>query len=502
MKREILVSAGAESWVAITEDGRLAQLMLDRPDRDRIVGHVFKGRVEAVLPGIQAAFVDIGLERSGFLGAGDLGVIDDGEAEEAPDGGAPRIEERLKRGDWVLVQVSKEAIGRKGPKLTADISLAGRSLVYLPHSGHVGVSRRIDDPERRRRLRCLALEVVGDSGGGGVIVRTTGEELTAERMRSEHGALRRTWEEIGERARSLESPGAVHQEARLVGGAIRDIFSDSFDAVRVEPQEMYREVRDYVREVAPDLVERVLLHTGAEGGLLEEFGVFEELRRACRPQVEMESGGHLVIEATEALVAIDVNTGSFTGSGESFRDTVLRTNLEAAREIAWQLRLRDVGGLVVIDFIDMESDEDRALVLNELRSHLARDRARTRACEISPLGLLEMTRQRTRPPLLDRVTVECRSCGGAGRLSSPATVARGIERGVRRAAREGKENRLVVRVHPEVALYVLEEEPGLIPALRRSTRLDLNMMDDPVLREDDLRFLSGPAETDVTDRYR
>ena len=499
MKREILVSAGdRESWVAILEDGRLAQVMLDRPDRDRTVGDIFKGRVDAVLPGIQAAFVDIGLERAAFLHVTDLGLTRSGEAE----GEEPTVEDHLKRGDWVTVQVTKEAMGTKGPKVTAEISLAGRSLVYLPRSSHVGVSRKIEDRRQRQHLRKMALEVVGGSeGGGGVIVRTAGGEVTAERLAHEYRALRRSWSLVQESIASLDVPGVVHRETRLVGGVIRDLFSEGFDAIRVEPESVYLEVRDYVREMAPDLMGRVQLHDGAPGTLLEEGGVADELHRALEPKVGLESGGHIVIESTEAMVAIDVNTGRFTGSGGNAAETTLRTNLEAAREIARQLRLRDIGGLIVIDFIDMDDAEDRSKVVREFRRALGRDRARTRTHEISPFGLLEMTRQRVGPPLLERVTVDCRLCGGRGRVFSPATVARRIERGISRAAEAGNGKILAVCLHPEVALHLLESEPDLLPTLSRRTKLKLSLRDDPVLREDEVRLLAGPAEIDVTDKY-
>ena len=499
MKREILVSAtDHESWVAIVEDGRLAQVMLDRPDRDRIAGHVFKGRVDAVVPGIQAAFVDIGLEKAAFLQARDLVENDDSDAAEERDA----IEERLGRGDWIVVQVTKESIGGKGPKVTAEISLAGRFLVYLPFSGRVGVSRKIEGRRQRHSLRRMAAAVVGDTGeNGGVIVRTVGEEVTPQRMAQEFAGLRRTWRRIEAKIDALETPGVVHKEARLIGGVIRDLFTDSFEAVRVEPETVYAQVRDYVAEVAPDLVDRIHLHDGASGSLLEEAGVLDQLHRAFEPRVELKSGGHLVVESTEALVAIDVNTGRYTGSGTDAAKTILRTNLEAAREIAHQLRLRDVGGLVVIDFIDMEEAEHRQKVLHELRTHLGRDRARTRTNEISQFGLLEMTRQRVRPPLLERVTIGCRSCEGSGRVYSPATVARRVERGIRRAAADGNAKRIVIGLHPEVALHLLEEESGLMPLLRRGTGLELELRDDPVLREDEVRILAGPAEADVTGKY-
>jgi ribonuclease G len=513
LRREILVSATAqETWVALREDEEVVEVMFDRPDQDRLVGDIFLGRVDAVLPGIQAAFVDIGTGKAGFLHVGDLNFGDEGDDEDEDGNGngggrgrrrqrkLPPIQEELQKGQSILVQVTKEAIGTKGPRLTAQISLPGRFLVFMPHASRVGVSRKIEGREQRAKLRRMAQGVLPPDSGG-IIVRTVSEEVNQQTLEKEFRRLHGRWEKIRKTAASVTAPSAVHREAKLISGVIRDLFSDKFDALRVDSKAVYNEVRDYVSSVDPDLLDRVHLHEGPVS-LFDKYGVEEEIQRAFQRSVRLKSGGHIVIEPTEALVSIDVNTGKFTGKGKKDPEqTILKTNLEAARAISKQLRLRDIGGIVVVDFIDMESQENRDKVLRELRSHLAHDRARTKAFEVSSLGLVEMTRQRIRPSLFTSLTDVCPSCGGIGRVYKPATVVRRIERSLERAAAAKAEKRIVVRVHPEVALRVIENEPGLLKRLRSRTRIDLDMRDDPLMRLDEFQLLSGPAETDVTEKY-
>ncbi|MEQ1856365.1 MAG: Rne/Rng family ribonuclease [Longimicrobiales bacterium] len=523
MRREILVSVTPqESWVALKEDQELVEVMFDRPDQDRILGDVFLGRVDAVLPGIQAAFVDIGTGKAGFLHVADLnyGDDDDEDDDDAPSGNGngggngkgggrgrgrkqrklPPIQDHIQKGQTILVQVTKEAISTKGPRLTADVSLPGRFLVYMPYSSRVGVSRKIEGREQRSKLRKMAQEVLPPDSGG-IIVRTVSEEVNKKTIELEFQSLHQRWLKIKAASETAVAPAPVHREAKLISGVIRDLFSDKFDALRVDSKEVFEEVREYVRSVDPDLLSRVHLH-GGPVSLFDEFGVEEELQKAFQRTVRLKSGGYIIIEPTEALVSIDVNTGKFTGKGRKDpEETILRTNLEAARAISKQLRLRDIGGIIVVDFIDMETQENRDKVLRELRSYLGRDRARTKAFEVSSLGLVEMTRQRIRPSLFNSLTDICPSCGGIGRVYKPATVVRSIERSIERAAAAKEEKSIVVRMHPEVALWVVETEPGLLKRLRGSTRLELDLRDDPLMRLDEFRLLSGPAETDVTEKY-
>lgn len=505
LRREILISASdEESWVALKEDGGLTELMFDRPDQGRLVGDIFLGRVEAVLPGIQAAFVDIGEAKAAFLHASDL--AHDDEEDKGRNGSrgrhrnAPPIQDVLSKGQKVLVKVTKEAISTKGPRVTMQISLPGRFLVYMPDSNHVGVSRKIDHRGERARLRNMAKEAVaGDPGG--VIVRTAGEELTQGKLVKEFRHLRDRWKTIRRKAARAQPPTLIHEEAKLISGVIRDLFTNRFEAVTIDNRKIHEQIVEYVRTFDPDLLDRIHFYSGRKP-LFDHAGIEEAIQRSFRRKVDLPSGGHVIIEPTEALVSIDVNTGRFTGKKKDPEETILKTNLDAAREIATQLRLRDIGGIIVIDFIDMESQANRDRVLHEMRSHLGRDRARTRTWEVSELGLIEMTRQRVRPSLLQALTEPCGACGGTGHIWTAPTLIREIERCVHRAAAVGDDTDLLVRVHPEVALQVMESEPRFLRKLASRTRLRVDMRDDPLMRHDDFRILAGRSRMDVTAKYR
>ncbi|HET9515018.1 MAG TPA: Rne/Rng family ribonuclease [Gemmatimonadales bacterium] len=540
MKREILINGGPrETRVAILEDDRLVELLVDRPDHRRIVGDIYLGRVEAVLPGIQAAFVDIGLEKSAFLHASDLLEPDEDEEPdedlaEVPDtdapeaetaeggrgnGGSkgkngrtpgrmreparralPNIEEILTKGQVLPVQVTKEPISTKGCRVTAQISLAGRFLVYMPHaSSRVGVSRKIESREQRARLREMVSRLLPEDSGG-VIVRTVAEGVTEEHFRREIQSLLNQWRKINRKQQFVrKAPALLQRETTLTRSLIRDVFSDKVDSLWVDSKDLHHEVEQYLQQIDPELLGRVHFYQEATP-LFDKFDVESEIKALFRPRVDLPTGGYIIIQPTEALVSIDVNTGRYTGKRDPEK-TILRTNLEASREIARQLRLRDLGGIIVVDFIDMETRANRDKVLQELRNHLGRDRARTKTLGVSDLGLVEMTRQRIRPSLWASMTEECPTCGGTGRVFTPEVVARRLERSLRRVAHENRERQLAVRLHPEVALYLLEEEPKLLQSLRKSTGLELELRDDPMMHLDEFRLMSRPAGRDVTELY-
>jgi ribonuclease G len=559
LKREILINGGQrETRVAILEDDRLVELLVDRPDHRRTVGDIYLGRVEAVLPGIQAAFVDIGQEKSAFLHASDLLEPDEDEepeeeeqeeanaadppgpeaaeavVEEAPaenkgpwrsrdrrrrgrGNGAgleqgerrqreisprralPNIQDILKKGQSLPVQVTKEPIGSKGCRVTAQISLPGRFLVYMPYASKVGVSRKIESREQRAKLR----EMVGKllpSDAGGMIVRTVAEGVTEDHFRREIDSLLALWKKINRKKTFVRrAPALLQRETSLTRGIIRDLFSSKVDALHVDMKELYNEIEQYLQQIDPELMSRVHLYTDATP-LFDKFDIESEIRDLFKARVELPTGGSLVIQPTEALISIDVNTGRYTGKKDPEK-TILRTNLEAAREIARQIRLRDIGGIIVCDFIDMETRSNRDKVLQELRTHLGRDRARTKALAVSELGLVEMTRQRVRPSLWHSMTTDCPTCAGTGRVFTPEVVARRLERALKRAGHERRERQLSVRLHPEVALYLLEEEPKLLHNLTKLTGVDIELRDDPMMRLDEFRLMSRPAGRDVTDLY-
>jgi ribonuclease G len=565
LKREILINGSQrETRIAILEDDRLVELLVDRPDLRRTVGDIYLGRVEAVLPGIQAAFVDIGQEKSAFLHASDLlepdedeepdpdeddpedsgtvqaatppaeveGTVveeptpepkgpwrsrdrrrrrNNGAAGERGDGGErrqreisprralPNIQEILKKGQTLPVQVTKEPIGTKGCRVTAQISLPGRFLVYMPYASKVGVSRKIESRDQRAKLRDMVSKLLPKDAGG-VIVRTVAEGVTEDHFRREIDSLLALWKKINRKKTFVRrAPALLQRETSLTRGIIRDLFSSKVDALHVDMKELYNEIEQYLQQIDPELMSRVHLYTEPTP-LFDKFDIESEIRDLFKARVELPTGGSLVIQPTEALISIDVNTGRYTGKKDPEK-TILRTNLEAAREIARQIRLRDIGGIIVCDFIDMESRGNRDKVLQELRTHLGRDRARTKALAVSELGLVEMTRQRVRPSLWHSMTTDCPTCAGTGRVFTPEVVARRLERALKRAGHERRERQLSVRLHPEVALYLLEEEPRLLQTLTKLTGVDIELRDDPMMRLDEFRLMSRPAGRDVTDIY-
>src|SRR3954465_14647264 len=564
LKREILINGSQrETRVAILEDDRLVELLVDRPDHRRTVGDIYLGRVEAVLPGIQAAFVDIGQEKSAFLHASDLLEPDedeepeDDESEDPPEsepaantdvvveeqaaesgqerkGGwrsrdrrrrrgngaaaterptptegrqreissrraLPNIQDILKKGQSLPVQVTKEPIGSKGCRVTAQISLPGRFLVYMPYASKGGVSRKIESREQRAKLREMVSKLLPKDSGG-VIVRTVAEGVTEEHFRREIESLLALWKKINRKKTFVRrAPALLQRETTLTRGIIRDLFSSKVDALHVDMKELYNEMEQCLQQIDPELMSRVHLYTEATP-LFDKFDIESEIRDLFKARVELPTGGSLVIQPTEALISIDVNTGRYTGKKDPEK-TILRTNLEAAKEIARQIRLRDIGGIIVCDFIDMETRGNRDKVLQELRTHLGRDRARTKALAVSELGLVEMTRQRVRPSLWHSMTTDCPTCAGTGRVFTPEVVSRRLERALKRAGHERRERQLSVRLHPEVALYLLEEEPRLLQTLTKITGVDIELRDDPMMRLDEFRLMSRPAGRDVTDLY-
>jgi len=382
--------------------------------------------------------------------------------------------------------------------VTAQISLPGRFLVYMPYASKVGVSRKIENKELRSKLREMVTRLMPKDSGG-MIVRTVAEDVTEDHFRREVEGLLSLWRKINRKKTFVRAPALVQRETSLTRGIIRDLFSAKVDALHVDSRELFNEIENYLAQVDPELQSRVTLYAESVP-LFDKFDIENEIRDLFKPRCDLPTGGYIIIQPTEALVSIDVNTGRYTGKRDPEK-TILKTNVEAAREIARQIRLRDIGGIIVCDFIDMETRQNRERVLQELRTHLGRDRARTRAFAVSELGLIEMTRQRVRPSLWHSMTTECPVCVGGGRVFTPEVVARRLERSLRRAGRERRERQIAVRLHPEVALYLFEEEPKLIHSIGKATGLELEIRDDPMMRIDEFRLMSRPAGRDVTDFY-
>ncbi len=477
MGKRIVVNAElTETRVGVQEGNLLTDLYVERHRHRSIVGSVYKGIVTNVLPGMQAAFVDIGLHKDAFLYAGDyttpvgdyaremladadeeeggLGDID-GDVEEAE----PRreatvpIEDLLRKGQEVLAQVSKESLGTKGARITSFISLPGRYVVYMPHAHHVGVSRRIRDERERDRLRAALRG--RELPPGGFILRTNAEGKGEGEFAADVEFLSRLWAQVQSRYEQVPAPAVLHEEGDLIFRVVRDLFSPEVDEFVIDSKEVYDKCLGYVEVLVPALAARVRLHDDRQP-VFEAFGIEKDIEKALRRRVWLKSGGYIVIDHTEALVSIDVNTGKYVGKRD-FEQTVLKINLEAVGEVVRQIRLRDLGGIIIIDFIDMEREEHREQVSKALKRALAEDKARTNVLQISELGLVEMTRKRVRQDLRALLSVSCPTCKGSGVIKSDVTLAAEIFRAARAKAAGAEEadgREVVVRVHPDVARYL------------------------------------------------
>jgi len=506
MFREIVINADPiETRVAVLEDAALVEFLAERDEDRRRVGEIFKGRVNKVLPGMEAAFIDVGLPKAAFLHISDtLPAMLDLEGFDLEDVDAERpparsiaIQDLLQKGQEILVQVVKEPIGTKGAKVSGRISLPGRFLVLMPGLGRIGVSRKIAEREERARLKAVLKEL--KPANAGLICRTASKGQSKRELAQDARYLVDLWQEIEEEAAKHEAPALVHRDLGMATGLIRDIFTSQVDRVVVDSKEVYKEIMRYLRVVAPELKSRVKLYTG-EGPIFDEYGIEAEIERSFDRKVWLRKGGYIVIDSTEAMVTIDVNTGRFTGK-RSQEDTILKTNLEAAKEVARQLRLRDLGGIIVVDFIDMEEEASRRAVTEAFRAAIRGDRARTKVYPLSELGLVEMTRQRVREPLLHYFSEACVYCGGTGKnLSMPASAMR-VERGLRRVGVRTKEKDVQVRVHPDLAVFLFDERGERLARLERQYGLTLDIREDPRLRRDEIRIHFPRLKKDVTAEF-
>jgi len=493
VSKRIVVSAGfIETRVAVQEGNLLTDLYLERRRHRSIVGSVYKGTVTNVLPGMQAAFVDIGLAKDAFLYAGDYtatllpsaegdAAIEAEEGETPPREATGPIETMLARGQHVLVQVSKESLGTKGARITSFISLPGRYLVYMPQARHIGVSRRIRDERERDRLRAAlrALELPP----GGFILRTNAEGKGEAEFAADVEFLARLWAQIQARYEQATPPAALHEEADLTFRVVRDLFSPDVDEFVVDDPDVHERVLGYVRALVPGLEPRVRLYT-ERTSVFDAFGIEKDIEKALRRRVWLKSGGYIVIDHTEALVSIDVNTGKYVGKRD-FEQTVLKINLEAVTEVVRQIRLRDLGGIIIIDFIDMEVPEHREQVEKALKRALADDKARTNVLQISELGLVQMTRKRVRQDLRALLSVPCPTCRGAGVTKSDETLAAEVFRAIR-AKLAGESDaparrEVVARVHPDLAAYL--EGEARADLTRLETALNTKVVVQPVERQ-------------------
>ena len=491
MSEEILVNVTPrETRVAVVENGMLQELHIERGWRRGVVGNIYKGKVQRVMPGMQAAFVEIGLERAAFLHANDIlrpapvtsnGPEQDADAAALPSQATPSITELLTEGQDIIVQVVKDPIGGKGARLTTQLSIPSRYLVLLPQSKVVGVSARIEDEAERARLKGLVAEFAGHAHGGaaaqGYIVRTNAEGQPAEALAEDIAYLSRAWALVERQAKAAKVGGRVYEDLSLPLRAVRDLMRRDVEKVKVDSRETWEKLRAFAAQYMPPLVGEAdgdpegasalagkIEHYGGARPIFDLYGVEDEIQRALEKQVPLKSGGYLVIDQTEAMTTIDVNTGSFLGQ-RNLEETVYRTNLEAAQSVARQLRLRNLGGIIIIDFIDMSDAEHRRQVLRTLEKSLSRDHARTTVYDFSPLGLVEMTRKRTVESLERQLCEPCHECGGRGTLKTSETVTYEIFREITRAVRQFDAARLLVIASPQVVARITDEESAAVAEL-------------------------------------
>ena len=503
MQKELLVSTSdRETRIAVLEDGRVAEVQIERRRQRGVVGNIYKGRVTRVLPGMQSAFVDVGLEKDAFLYVADVGeeVEDfdrfgatDETAVAAPEplsseGGAdaetakplPSIDELLREGQELVVQVIKDTIANKGVRITTHVTLPGRTLVYMPTIDHIGISRRIENEDERSRLKVI-LEGF-HKGPGGYIVRTAGEGRAAEDFNADRRYLVKLWEQIRRKGERSGAPALLHRDIDLTLRAARDVFGSDFATLWVDDDEDYQRIVEFLDQVQPALASKVKLYVKSRP-LFEEYGIDGEIENALKSKVWLKSGGYIVINQTEALVAIDVNTGKFVGS-KRLEETVMKTNLEAVQEIVRQIRLRDLGGLLVVDFIDMEEEGNRRILVEALETELKKDRSKNRMLPVSEFGLVEITRKRQRQSLERALTMPCPYCSGVGRIKSVVTITFEIRREILRRVQAEEGHALLLRVHPEIHRYLSQEEKRLIEEVEERIGIPIRVQADEHLHHE------------------
>lgn len=499
MDMKILINATpTEKRAALLENDRVVELVLEHPDSIRLVGNIYRGKVMSILPGIQSAFIDIGLGKAAFLHASDVDpslLMDMNDIAEQHHGQpsfkrkkVPRIpiEKVLQVGQEILVQVIKEPIGTKGAKVATQLSLAGRFLVLIPDTDFIGVSKKSSDFNKRHKLKKLLAELKPKNVG--FIVRTIGLKVSETEFVKEIKDLLDKWKTVQEEALAGSGVKLIWREMGITTSVIRDLFSEEVTAVVADQKSDYDEIIAYLQAVSPDLCNRVQLYTGNQP-LFDAYNIEKDLERSLRRKVWLKCGGYILFDHAEALLAIDVNTGRNVGR-RSQEETIFVTNMEAVLEICRQLRLRDIGGLIVIDFIDMRSAEHRHRIEHAITTELARDSTTTSLTGLSKFGLLEITRKRVRPELQELFTDECPACKGIGWVFSPATVTSRIGRGLRRALAQNMEKKLRLHVHPAVAEYLLENNANMLKKLQAEHGFELRLEKQDDLDQDEYEFFA------------
>jgi ribonuclease G len=545
MKKDIIINSTAnEHRIAILEDGKLAELFVDVPGKDRNVGDIYLGRVAKVMPGIRAAFINIGLPQDAFLHFSDIGHIEeysalfDEDEEEEEEGEGPHtpiqpavnlaekenglnsehsaatevaIGERrthrehrpdppvnLQKGQDILVQITKEPVGKKGVRVRSALSMPGRFLVLLPFDGKVGVSKKVSNFKEKRRLRKLVRGFL--PAGFGAIIRTVAEGKDEEMIKQDLDELIKNWNNIEKSVKSAKAPALIYKDMNTTSSVIRDLFSDSVEHVVVDDKKLFKEIKSYVQWMSPDMLDRVDYYHDKEP-IFDKYVVEKDIQSLLSKKVWLKSGGYLFIEKTEAMTVIDVNSGRYAAKKEQEQNS-LRTNLEASREVCRQLRLRDIGGLVVIDFIDLDDEKNKKKIYDEMKKELRRDRAKVTVLPMTEFGLVQITRQRIRQSVHLSFSEACPTCGGTGLVQSKATTINQIERWIKRFKSESKEFRLELHANPTIAQYLSQGTISRMTKIQFKFFVKVKLMPDPSVPMDDFKFVSVRQKKDVTEQYR
>ena len=512
MQKEIIISDDEyETRCAVLEDGVLTEIDIERKNNEHTLNNTYKGRVENVLPGMQIAFVNIGLERHAFLHISDIiRDLDEDRSNEdsakldlnrnSTDSPKPgrgysySISDLIHPNQEILVQVGKEPIGTKGPRVTTCVTLPGRYVVYLPTASNIGVSRRIESAEERQRLREIAEAIRADVEGG-FIIRTSAEGKSEADFAAEIQYLVGQWKRIVKRAEDIPAPSLVHKEHSFIIRVIRDSFTSEVTQVVIDSKDQYQEAIDYLSSSGSELRSQVKLYNKSTP-IFESYGIDKELKKALSEKIWLKCGGHLIIQQTEAMVSIDVNTGKFVGKKDP-DNTILSANLEAVEEVVRQIRLRDLGGIIVIDFIDMDDPEHRRMVYKLLQQALDKDRARTNLLHISELGLVEMTRQRTRPSLATVLTESCPYCDGHGSVLSTDTIMIDLLRSIKKAHRKSRKRNLRVVANEQIVSHLLDDKASKLGQLEKSMNLQVRLQGDADIHLEDYQIFPEDSNREI-----
>ena len=501
MKKEIFINESmGETRIAIQEDGQIVEVYIERQDKQRMVGNIYKGKVENVLPGMQAAFVDIGYDLNAFLPFSEIAnpdyiIEDEDEKNQKKKGKPDNIEVDLQTNQEIFVQVIKEPFAGKGPRVTTEVAIPGRLLVLVPYENYIGISKKIWDKFERRRLKKIAKGLRQKDTG--IIIRTVAEGKSEEHIVNDFNSLLNSWNKVSKIADNENAPALVYEDLETASSVVRDLLTPDVEKIIIDSKRLYRKTQKYLEEVSPSLAERLELYK-LKLPLFESFDIDSEIEKLMRPKAWLKSGAYLIIEKTEAMVVVDVNSGKFVGK-KLHEENSLKINLEAAREVARQLRLRDLSGLIVIDFIDMRHEENRKKIYHELRKELRKDRAKVAVSPITEFGLLEMTRQRIGLSLLYTVSIECQQCSGLGRIRSQESTLTQLENWLKRFRSKAKDRRLRIDLHPEMEAYICETKSKVISGFMWKNWILIELLEDPMVPVDTFKIYSKKRRQYVTD---